>query len=57
MRAQLRASNDVMIRSSLMSGREVGMQTMNASLDSLRADGVISEGVYEAVVKDYASFA
>ena len=35
----------------------LGMQTMNASLDSLLAEAVISEGVYEDVMKNYASFA
>jgi twitching motility protein PilT len=56
-RSQIRGSNEVMLRSSLMSGRDAGMQTMNSSLDALLGEGVISEGVYENVVKNYVSFA
>jgi twitching motility protein PilT len=56
-RAQIRAGNEVMLRSSLMSGRESGMQTMNSSLDTLLAESVISDGVYENVMKNYANFA
>jgi twitching motility protein PilT len=56
-RSMIRGSNEVMLRSSLMSGRDVGMQTMNASLDGLLSEAVISEGVYEDVMKNYANFA
>ena len=56
-RATIRSANETMLRASLMSGRDVGMQTMNSSLDALLAESVISEGVYENVVKNYASFA
>jgi twitching motility protein PilT len=56
-RSQLRSGNEVMLRSSLMSGRDAGMQTMNASLDALLAEEVITPGVYEGVMKNYASFA
>ena len=55
-RSQIRGSNEVMLRSSIMSGRDLGMQTMNASLDSLLADAAITDGVYENVLKNYASF-
>jgi twitching motility protein PilT len=56
-RTQIRGSNEIMLRSSLMSGRDVGMQTMNSSLDALLAEATISEGVYEDVMKNYANFA
>jgi twitching motility protein PilT len=55
-RSHLRSGSDVQLRASLMSGRDVGMQTMNTSLDALLAEGVISEGIYEGVMKNYASF-
>ncbi|HET9423924.1 MAG TPA: PilT/PilU family type 4a pilus ATPase [Gemmatimonadaceae bacterium] len=56
-RSHLRGGSEVQLRSALMSGREVGMQTMTSSLDALLAEEVISEGVYHDVVKNYASFA
>jgi twitching motility protein PilT len=56
-RSHLRSGSDVQLRSALMSGREVGMQTMNAALETLMAQEVISEGVYQDVLKNYASFA
>ena len=56
-RSHLRSGSDVQLRSAIMSGRDVGMQTMNAALDSLLIDEVISEGVYQDVLKNYQSFA
>ena len=56
-RTQIRGGNEIMLRSSLMSGRDAGMQTMNSSLDALLAEEAISEGVYEDVMKNYANFA
>jgi twitching motility protein PilT len=56
-RSHLRAGTDVQLRSALMSGREVGMQTMNSALEQLLVEEVISEGVYHDVLKNYASFA
>jgi twitching motility protein PilT len=56
-RSHLRAGSDVQLRSAIMSGREVGMQTMNAALDNLLAEEVIAEGVYHDVLRNYASFA
>ena len=56
-RSHLRAGSDVQLRSAIMSGRDVGMQTMNNALDGLLAQEVISEGIYHDVLKNYQSFA
>jgi len=40
-----------------MLGGEAGMRTMTASMDELLAQALISEGVYQDVMKNYASFA
>jgi twitching motility protein PilT len=56
-RSHLRSGSDVQLRSAIMSGREMGMQTMNAALDTLLLGEVISEGVYQDVLKNYQSFA
>jgi twitching motility protein PilT len=56
-RNQIRTGTDLQLRSSIQSGLAVGMQTMTQSLDMLLADGVISEGIYQSTMKNYASFA
>jgi twitching motility protein PilT len=52
---QIRSGTDLQLRSSLMAGGSVGMVTMTASLESLLAEGAISEGVFENVLKNYVS--
>jgi twitching motility protein PilT len=53
----LKSGGELQLRSSILSGREAGMVTMQASLEALRAEGVISDGVHQAVLKNYASLA
>jgi twitching motility protein PilT len=53
-RNQIRSGTDLQLRSSIMSGLSVGMTTMVASLDALLADGVITEGVHQSTMKNYA---
>ena len=52
---QIRTGTDLQLRTTMMSGREVGMTTMSNSLDGLLAEGVITEGVYQNVLKDYTT--
>ncbi|MEX2154948.1 MAG: PilT/PilU family type 4a pilus ATPase [Gemmatimonadaceae bacterium] len=52
---QIRSGTDLQLRSTVMAGGGVGMQTMSASLDTLLFDGIISEGVYQSVMKNYPS--
>jgi twitching motility protein PilT len=52
---QIRSGTDLQLRNSLMSGAGVGMQTMENSLDQLLFEGVISEGVYQSVLKNYTA--
>lgn len=54
-RNQIRGGTDLQLRTSLLSGRDVGMTTMAASLQGLLAEGVISEGIYENAAKNYPS--
>ena len=54
-RNQIRTGSDVQLRSTIQSGREAGMQTMAASLEALLAEGVITEGVYQNVLKNYTT--
>jgi twitching motility protein PilT len=42
------------LRMALLSGRDVGMVTMNASLDQLLAEGLITEGMHQDVLLNYA---
>jgi twitching motility protein PilT len=55
-RNQIKAGAELGLRTSIMAGREAGMQTMSASLDELLVAGLITEGVYQNVMKNYASF-
>ncbi len=55
-RNQIRTGTDLQLRSSIQSGVGVGMTTMTASLDALLQDGVITDGIYQSVMKNYASF-
>lgn len=55
-RNQLRSDTVLQLRSSILSGRDVGMRTMNQSLDALLNEGLITEGQYQDVMKNYASF-
>jgi twitching motility protein PilT len=50
----LKASSESQLRSALLSGRDVGMVTMNASLDQLLAEGLITEGMHADVLRNYA---
>jgi twitching motility protein PilT len=52
---QIRSGTDLQLRSSLMAVGSVGMVTMTASLETLLAEGAITEGVYESVMRNYAS--
>ena len=52
-RNQIRAAADLQLRTTLMSGREHGMVTMQASLETLVAEGAITEGVFQNVMKNY----
>ncbi len=54
-RNQIRGGTDLQLRSSMMAGGTVGMTTMTASLETLLAEGVITEGVYESVLRNYVS--
>ena len=54
-RNQIRSGTDLQLRSTIMSGREVGMTTMAASLEALLSEGVITEGVYENTLKNYTT--
>ena len=54
-RNQIRTGTDIQLRSSIQSGLTVGMQTMTASLDELLQEGVISEGIYQNVLKNYTT--
>lgn len=49
----LRSHSDPQLRSVIQSGKQAGMQTMEASLEQLLVEDVISEGVYEDVMKSY----
>ena len=55
-RNMLKSGADTQLRQTMMSGRETGMVTMQASLDALLDAGTITEAVREAVMKNYASF-
>ena len=50
---QIRTGTDLQLRNSIQAGGSVGMQTMSQALDDLLAEGVISEGVYQSVQKNY----
>ena len=52
---QIRTGTDLQLRNSIMAGGSVGMQTMQQSLDQLLYEGVISEGVYQNVLRNYTS--
>ena len=49
----LRSHSDPQLRSVIQAGKLAGMQTMESSLDQLLAEDVISEGVFEDVLKSY----
>ena len=49
----LRSQSDPQLRTVIQSGKQVGMQTMETSLEQLLSEGVISEGVFEDVLKSY----
>jgi twitching motility protein PilT len=53
---QIRIGTDLQLRSSIQSGLSVGMTTMTASLDALLQEGVITEGIYQNVMKNYQAF-
>ncbi|MEX2177577.1 MAG: PilT/PilU family type 4a pilus ATPase [Gemmatimonadaceae bacterium] len=55
-RNQIRGGTDLQLRNSIQSGIGVGMTSMQMSLDQLRFEGAISEGIYESVVKNYGAF-
>ena len=52
---QIRSGTDLQLRSSLMAGGGVGMVTMTASLETLLAEGAITEGVFESVLRNYVT--
>jgi twitching motility protein PilT len=49
----IRSQSDPQLRTVIQSGKQAGMQTMQASLEQLLAQEVISEAVYEDVLKSY----
>ena len=53
-RNMLKTGSDTQLRSAILSGRDVGMVTMQASVDALLNEGAISEEVRDAVLKNYA---
>jgi twitching motility protein PilT len=55
-RNQIRTGTELQLRSTIMLGHEVGMRTMADSLDDLLAQELITEGVYQDVMKNYGSF-
>ena len=55
-RNMLKSGADTQLRQTMMSGRDTGMVTMQASIDALLDAGTITEAVREAVMKNYASF-
>ena len=54
-RNTLKSGTDSGLRTALLSGRDTGMVTMETSLDSLLAEGVITETVRDDVMKNYAA--
>lgn len=52
-RHQIRSGADLQLRTSILSGRDVGMQTMQGAVEALLAEGVITEGVAQNVLKNY----
>jgi len=54
---QIRTGADLQLRTTMMSGRDVGMTTMSMSLEGLLAEGVITEGAYQDVLKNYTPIA
>jgi twitching motility protein PilT len=52
---QIRTGTDLQLRNSIVIGQSVGMQTMEASLDQLLFEGVITEGVHSNVMKNYVA--
>ena len=54
---QIRTGADLQLRTTMMSGRDVGMTTMSMSLEGLMAEGAITEGVYQDVLKNYTPIA
>jgi twitching motility protein PilT len=53
---QIRSAGDLQLRTSIQVGMNVGMQTMQQSLDELLRDGIITEGIHQSVMKDYQAF-
>ncbi len=49
----IRSQGDPQLRNVIQSGRQAGMQTMQSSLEQLLAQGLITEGIYEDVLKSY----
>ncbi|MBI4421125.1 MAG: PilT/PilU family type 4a pilus ATPase [Gemmatimonadetes bacterium] len=54
-RNMLRTGSDLHLRSAILSGRESGMVTMQASLEQLRAQKLITDGVRQDVLQNYGS--
>jgi twitching motility protein PilT len=51
---QIRSGTDLQLRNSILAGGNAGMITMQAALETLMAEGVISDGIYQNVAKNYA---
>ena len=49
----LRTQAGVQLRNMIQTGKQMGMQTMEASLDELLEEGLITEATYEDVFKSY----
>ena len=49
----LRTQAGVQLRNMIQMGKQMGMQTMQASLDELLEEGLITEATYEDVFKSY----
>ncbi len=54
-RNMLKSGGDSQLRQTILSGRDVGMVTMQQSVDTLLEQGVISEAVREGVLRNYAT--
>lgn len=49
----IRSQSDPQLRNVIQSGKQAGMQTMQSSLDQLLAEELITEALYEDVLKSY----
>ena len=53
-RNMLKSGSESQLRQAILSGRDTGMVTMQASVDALLEQGLISEAIRDGVLKNYA---